>query len=78
MRMEVIASGFAMGFSYILPTQITAGVIAYCSGTFTATEYARLGVVSALISIVYTMVVVVPWYALLGLPLRDPAAASPF
>ncbi len=67
-----------MGFSYILPTQITAGVIAYSSATFTAAEYARLGVVSALISIVYTMVVIVPWYALLGLPLRDPAAAWPF
>ncbi len=65
-------------FSYVLPTQITAAVIAYGSGAFTTTEYACLGVVSTAISIVYTMVVIVPWYALLGLPLWDPAAAGPF
>ena len=64
-------------FSYILPTQITAGVIAYGSGAFTATEYARLGLVSTAISIGYTMLVIVPWYALLGLPLWDPSAPWP-
>jgi sodium-dependent dicarboxylate transporter 2/3/5 len=65
-------------FSYILPTQITAGVIAYGSGAFTATEYARLGIVSTVISIAYTMLVIVPWYALLGLPLWNPNAPWPF
>lgn len=65
-------------FSYILPTQITAGVIAYSSGAFTATEYARLGVVSTAISIVYTMVIMVPWYALMGMPLWNPSAPWPF
>ena len=65
-------------FSYILPTQITAGVIAYGSGAFTATEYARLGLVSTAISIAYTMLVIVPWYALLGLPLWNATAPWPF
>jgi solute carrier family 13 (sodium-dependent dicarboxylate transporter), member 2/3/5 len=65
-------------FSYILPTQITAGVIAYGSGAFTATEYARLGLVSTAISIAYTMLVMVPWYALLGLPLWSSASLWPF
>ena len=65
-------------FSFILPTQITAGVIAYGSGAFTATEYARLGLVSTAISICYTMLVIVPWYALLGLPLWTPAVSWPF
>ena len=65
-------------FSYVLPTQITAGVIAYGSGAFTVTGYARLGLVSTAISIVYIMLVIVPWYALLGLPLWHPAAPWPF
>ena len=65
-------------FSYILPTQITAGVIAYGSGAFTATEYARLGLVSTAMSVAYTMLVIVPWYAWLGLPLWNATAPWPF
>ncbi len=65
-------------FAYILPTQITAAVIAYSSGTFTMTDYAKVGWVSVLIAIAYGIVIMAPWYAFLGMPLWDPAAPWPF
>ncbi|MES2071602.1 MAG: DASS family sodium-coupled anion symporter [Pseudomonadota bacterium] len=65
-------------FAYILPTQITAAVIAYGSGAFTTEDYARVGVVSVLIAVAYGIIVMAPWYALLGLPLWNPAAPWPF
>jgi solute carrier family 13 (sodium-dependent dicarboxylate transporter), member 2/3/5 len=65
-------------FAYILPTQITAAVIAYSSGTFTATDYAKVGVVSVLIAIAYGILVMAPWYAFLGVPVWDPTAPWPF
>jgi di/tricarboxylate transporter len=65
-------------FAYILPTQITAAVIAYSSGTFTSTDYARVGWVSVLIAIAYGILVMAPWYAFLGIPVWDPAAPWPF
>ena len=65
-------------FAYLLPTQITAAVIAYSSGTFTTSDYFRVGWVAVLIAIVYGIVVMAPWYAYLGVPLWDPAAPWPF
>lgn len=65
-------------FAYILPTQITAAVIAYSSGTFSMSDYAKVGWVSVLIAIVYGICVMAPWYAFLGIPLWDPAAPWPF
>jgi anion transporter len=65
-------------FSYILPTQITAAVIAYGSGKFSTADYAKVGLGSTLIGIVYTLVVMVPWYAFLGLPVWNPDAPWPF
>ncbi len=65
-------------FAYILPTQITAAVIAYSSGTFTASDYAKVGIVSVLIAIAYGICVMAPWYAFVGVPVWDPAAAWPF
>ncbi len=65
-------------FAYILPTQITAAVIAYGSDKFTTLDYAKVGLGSTLIGVVYTLVVMVPWYAFLGLPVWDPAAPWPF
>src|SRR6185437_3216426 len=50
-------------FAYILPTQITAAVIAYSSGTFSTSDYARVGVVSVAIAIAYGLLVMVPWFA---------------
>lgn len=65
-------------FAYILPTQITAAVIAYSSGTFTMTDYAKVGWVAVLIAIAYGICVMAPWYAFLGVPVWDPAAPWPF
>jgi anion transporter len=65
-------------FAYILPTQITAAVIAYSSGTFTTADYAKVGWVAVLIGIAYGILVMAPWYAFMGLPVWDPAAPWPF
>jgi anion transporter len=65
-------------FAYILPTQITAAVIAYSTGTFTASDYAKVGIVSVLVAIAYGLLVMAPWYAFLGVPVWDPAAPWPF
>lgn len=65
-------------FAYILPTQITAAVIAYSSGTFSMTDYAKVGWVSVLIAIAYGILIMAPWYAFMGIPLWDPKAPWPF
>ncbi len=65
-------------FAYLLPTQITAAVIAYSSGTFSMTDYAKVGWVSVLIAIAYGICVMAPWYAFLGIPVWDPTAPWPF
>ncbi len=65
-------------FAYILPTQITAAVIAYGSGTFSTMDYAKAGWVSVLIAIAYGILIMAPWYALLGMPIWNPAAPWPF
>ena len=65
-------------FAYILPTQITAGVIAYSSGVFSMSDYAKVGWVSVLIAIAYGILIMAPWYAFMGLPVWDPSAPWPF
>ncbi len=65
-------------FAYLLPTQITAAVIAYSSGTFTMSDYFKVGWVSVLIAIAYGILIMTPWYAFLGVPLWDPGAPWPF
>lgn len=65
-------------FAYILPTQITAAVIAYSTGTFSTADYAKVGWVSVLIAIAYGILVMAPWYAFMGIPVWDPSAPWPF
>jgi solute carrier family 13 (sodium-dependent dicarboxylate transporter), member 2/3/5 len=65
-------------FAYILPTQITVAVIAYSSGTFTMSDYAKVGWVSVLLAIAYGILIMAPWYAFLGIPVWDPSAPWPF
>jgi di/tricarboxylate transporter len=65
-------------FAYILPTQITVAVIAYSSGTFSMTDYAKVGWVSVLLAIAYGVLVMAPWYAFMGIPIWDPSAPWPF
>ncbi|PMY05939.1 anion permease, partial [Pseudomonas sp. GW460-13] len=65
-------------FAYLLPTQITAGVIAYGSGAFSTADYAKVGAGSVLIAILYGLCVMAPWYAYLGIPVWNPTAPWPF
>lgn len=65
-------------FAYILPTQVTVAVIAYSTGTFTSTDYAKVGWVSVLLAIAYGIGIMAPWYAFLGIPVWDPSAPWPF
>ncbi len=65
-------------FAYILPTQITAAVIAYSSGTFNMIDYAKVGWVSVLLAIAYGILIMAPWYAFMGIPVWDPTAPWPF
>ena len=65
-------------FAYLLPTQITAAVIAYSSGTFSMSDYFKVGWVAVLLAIAYGILVMAPWYAFLGVPVWDPAAPWPF
>jgi solute carrier family 13 (sodium-dependent dicarboxylate transporter), member 2/3/5 len=65
-------------YAYLLPTQITAAVIAYGTETFSTADYARAGWVCILIAIAYGICVMAPWYAFLGLPVWNPAAPWPY
>jgi len=65
-------------YAYLMPTQLTAAVIAYGTGTFSFIDYLKLGWFCVLIAIVYTVVVMAPWYAFNGLPVWDPSAPWPF
>lgn len=65
-------------FAYLLPTQITAAVIAYGTDTFSAADYAKVGWVSVCIAIAYGILVMAPWYAFCGLPVWDSTAVWPF
>ena len=42
-------------FAYVLPTQITAAVIAYGTETFTTSDYAKVGSVSILLAILFSL-----------------------
>lgn len=65
-------------YAYLLPTQITAAVIAYGSDTFSTVDYAKAGWLCILLAIAYGICVMAPWYALLGMPVWNPAAPWPF
>ena len=65
-------------FAYLLPTQITAAVIAYGTDTFSTTDYAKVGWVCILIAIAYGILIMAPWYAMLGMPVWNPSAPWPF
>lgn len=65
-------------YAYLMPTQLTAAVIAYGTGTFSFIDYLKLGWFAVIIAILYTIVVMVPWYAFNGIPIWDPSAPWPF
>ena len=65
-------------YAYLLPTQITAAVIAYGSDEFSIADYAKSGWACILIAIAYGLCVMAPWYAFLGLPVWNASAPWPF
>lgn len=65
-------------FAYLLPTQITAAVIAYGSDEFSVTDYAKAGWFCILIAIGYGLLIMAPWYAFLGMPVWDASVPWPF
>lgn len=65
-------------YAYLLPTQITAAVIAYGSDEFSIADYAKSGWVCILIAIAYGLLVMAPWYAFLGIPVWDATAPWPY
>lgn len=65
-------------FAYVLPTQITAAVLAYGTETFSTMDYAKVGSISILLAIAYGLCVIAPWYALWGIPVWNPAAPWPY
>lgn len=65
-------------FAYLLPTQITAAVVAYGTATFNTVDYLKAGWVSVLIAIAYGICIMAPWYAFLGLPVWNPNVPWPF
>ncbi len=65
-------------FAYLLPTQITAAVIAYGSDEFSVTDYAKAGWACILIAIAYGILIMAPWYAMLGIPVWNANVPWPF
>jgi anion transporter len=59
-------------FAYLLPTQTTAGVIAYSTGTFTFADYAKVGIGAMLIAACWDIFIMSQWYAFMGFPIWQP------
>ncbi|MGP8050924.1 MAG: SLC13 family permease [Desulfobaccales bacterium] len=59
-------------FAYALPTQTTAGVIAYSTGTFTSWDYFKAGIGAMVIAATWDILVMSQWYALNGFPIWQP------
>lgn len=56
-------------FAYLLPTQTTAGVIAYSTNTFTFGDYAKAGIGAMIIAATWDILVMSQWYAFMGYPI---------
>ena len=59
-------------FAFVIPTQITAAVIAYGTSAFSMSDYAKVGLPIMLIAILWSIFVMAPWYALNGFPVWSP------
>jgi len=59
-------------FAYFLPTQTTAGVIAYSTGTFTVGDYCKVGIGTMIIAACWDVFFMSHWYALMGFPIWQP------
>ena len=59
-------------FAFVIPTQITAAVIAYGTGTFSMGDYAKVGFPIIVLAILWSIFVMAQWYALNGFPVWEP------
>lgn len=59
-------------FAFVMPTQITAAVIAYGTGTFSMSDYAKVGFPIIIVAILWSIFIMAPWYALNGFPVWQP------
>jgi di/tricarboxylate transporter len=59
-------------FAFVIPTQITAAVIAYGTGTFSMGDYAKVGLPIMILAILWSIFVMAPWYALNGFAVWEP------
>lgn len=59
-------------FAYFLPTQTTAGVIAYSTGTFTISDYMKVGIGAMIIAAAWDVFFMAQWYAFMGFPIWEP------
>lgn len=59
-------------FAYFLPTQTTAGVIAYSTGTFTVGDYCKVGIGAMVIAACWDVFFMSQWYAFMGFPIWQP------
>lgn len=56
-------------FAYLIPTQLTIAVLAYSLGAYSMKDYAIVGAGTMVISIIFEIFVMAPWYAINGFPL---------
>lgn len=56
-------------FAMILPTEVTACLIAYASNEFSFWEFMKVGAPLTVISIIYVTCIMIPWWALCGYPI---------
>jgi len=59
-------------FAYLLPTQTTAGVIAYSTGVFSFADYAKVGIGAMIIAAAWDILFMSQWYAFIGYPIWQP------
>jgi len=59
-------------FAFVIPTQITAAVIAYGTGTFSMGDYAKVGLPIMVLAILWSIFVMAPWYAMNGFAVWEP------
>jgi sodium-dependent dicarboxylate transporter 2/3/5 len=56
-------------FAFLIPTQVTIGVLAYSSGAFTMKDYAVVGLGTMVMAMAFDILIMAPWYAFNGFPL---------
>ncbi len=56
-------------FAFLIPTQVTIGVLAYSSGAFSMKDYAVVGLGTMITAIAFDILVMAPWYGMNGFPL---------